>query len=77
MLALIIVGGLGSIPGVFIGALLLAAMPELLREFSEYRLLIYGALLVVMMQVRPEGFWPEETHKREFHETEKPVQEAG
>lgn len=68
VLALIIVGGLGSIPGVFIGALLLAAMPELLREFSEYRLLIYGALLVVMMQVRPEGFWPEETHKREFHE---------
>lgn len=69
VLALIIVGGLGSIPGVFIGALFLAAMPELLREFSEYRLLIYGALLVVMMQVRPEGFWPEETHKREFHET--------
>jgi branched-chain amino acid transport system permease protein len=68
VLALIIVGGLGSIPGVFVGALLLAAMPELLREFSEYRLLIYGALLVVMMQVRPEGFWPEETHKREFHE---------
>lgn len=69
ILALIIVGGLGSIPGVFIGALLLAGMPELLREFSEYRLLIYGALLVIMMQVRPEGFWPEETHKREFHET--------
>lgn len=73
VLALIIVGGMGSIPGVFIGALLLAAMPELLREFSEYRLLIYGALLVVMMQIRPEGFWPEETHKRELHETEKPL----
>jgi branched-chain amino acid transport system permease protein len=68
VLALIIVGGMGSIPGVFVGALLLAGMPELLREFSEYRLLIYGALLVVMMQVRPEGFWPEATHKREFHE---------
>jgi branched-chain amino acid transport system permease protein len=68
VLALIIVGGLGSIPGVFVGAILLAAMPELLREFSEYRLLIYGALLVVMMQVRPEGFWPEETHKREMLE---------
>lgn len=67
VLALIIVGGMGSIPGVFVGALLLAGMPELLREFSEYRLLIYGALLVVMMQVRPEGFWPEATHKREFH----------
>jgi branched-chain amino acid transport system permease protein len=73
VLALIIVGGMGSIPGVFIGALFLAAMPELLREFSEYRLLIYGALLVVMMQVRPEGFWPEETHKREFHEASQEV----
>lgn len=73
ILALIIVGGLGSIPGVFVGALLLTAMPELLREFSEYRLLIYGALLVVMMQVRPEGFWPEETHKREFHENAQEV----
>lgn len=71
VLALIIVGGMGSIPGVFVGGLLLAGMPELLREFSEYRLLIYGALLVVMMQVRPEGFWPEETHKREFHEHEQ------
>lgn len=72
VLSLIIVGGMGSIPGVFVGALLLAGMPELLREFAEYRLLIYGALLVVMMQVRPEGFWPEATHKRELHE-ETPV----
>lgn len=70
VLSLIIVGGMGSIPGVFVGGLLLAGMPELLREFAEYRLLIYGALLVVMMQVRPEGFWPEETHKRELHENE-------
>ncbi|HCB00982.1 MAG TPA: hypothetical protein DIW23_07750 [Anaerolineae bacterium] len=77
VLSLIIVGGMGSIPGVFVGGLLLAGMPELLREFAEYRLLIYGALLVVMMQVRPEGFWPEETHKRELHENEHiPAQEA-
>ena len=68
VLALIIVGGMGSIPGVFVGALLLVGLPELLREFAEYRLWIYGALLVVMMQVRPEGFWPEATHKRELHE---------
>jgi len=71
VLALIIVGGMGSIPGVFVGGLLLAGVPELLREFAEYRLLIYGALLVVMMQVRPEGFWPEATHKRELHEADE------
>ena len=73
VLSLIIVGGMGSIPGVFVGALLLVGLPELLREFAEYRLLIYGALLVVMMQVRPEGFWPEATHKRELHEVEPDV----
>jgi branched-chain amino acid transport system permease protein len=73
VLSLIIVGGMGSIPGVFVGALLLVGLPELLREFAEYRLLIYGALLVVMMQVRPEGFWPEATLERELHEIEPDV----
>lgn len=68
VLSLIIVGGMGSLPGVFVGALILVGLPELLREFSEYRLLMYGALLIVMMLTRPEGFWPEATHKREFHE---------
>jgi branched-chain amino acid transport system permease protein len=66
VLALIIVGGIGSIPGVLVGAILLVGLPELLREFDEYRLLIYGALLVIMMQLRPAGFWPESTHMREL-----------
>jgi len=66
-LALIIVGGLGSIPGVVVGALILVGLPELLREFTEYRLLMYGILLIVMMLFRPEGFVPELTRKRELH----------
>ena len=70
-LALIIVGGLGSIPGVIVGALILVGLPELLREFTEYRLLMYGILLIVMMLFKPEGFVPEETHKREFHSDEE------
>ena len=65
-LALIIVGGLGSIPGVVVGALILVGLPELLREFTEYRLLMYGILLIIMMLYKPEGFLPEETHKREL-----------
>lgn len=77
VLSVIIVGGMGSVPGVIVGALLLVGLPELLREFAEYRLWIYGALLVVMMQVKPEGFWPESTHKRELHETENILAEAG
>ena len=68
VLALIIVGGMGSLPGVIVGALLLVGLPELLREFSEFRLLIYGALLIAMMLNKPEGFIPEAVHKRELHE---------
>ncbi len=70
-LALIIVGGLGSIPGVIVGSLILVGLPELLREFTEYRLLMYGLLLIVMMLFRPEGFLPEETQKRELHADEE------
>ena len=65
-LALIIVGGLGSIPGVIVGSLILVGMPELLREFTEYRFLMYGILLIIMMLFRPEGFLPDVTHKREL-----------
>jgi branched-chain amino acid transport system permease protein len=70
ILCLIIVGGMGSMPGVIVGAIALVGMPELLREFAEYRLLIYGAALVAMMLLRPEGLWPEAMRKRELHEGE-------
>ncbi len=71
VLSLIIVGGIGSLPGVVVGALILVGLPELLREFAEHRLLMYGALLIVMMLARPEGFWPSETIKRELHAHEE------
>jgi len=67
VLCLIIVGGIGSLPGVVVGALVLIGLPELLREFAEYRMLMYGALLVVMMLARPEGFVPSAVMKRELH----------
>lgn len=69
-LSLIIVGGISSIPGVLVGALILVGLPEVLREFAEYRLLMYGILLIVMMLVKPEGFIPEETRQRELHASE-------
>jgi len=77
VLSLIIVGGMGSLPGVVVGALILVGMPELLREFSEYRLLIYGALLIFMMLNKPEGFIPEAIHRRELHEAEPESVAAG
>ncbi len=71
ILCLIIVGGMGSIPGVIVGAAALVGLPELLREFAEYRLLVYGAALVAMMLLKPEGLWPEAVRKRELHEGEQ------
>jgi branched-chain amino acid transport system permease protein len=65
-LALIIVGGMGSIPGVIVGALILVGLPEMLREFADYRLLMYGILLIVMMLVKPEGFVPEARRAQEL-----------
>ena len=73
VLCLIIVGGMGSLPGVIVGAMILVGLPELLREFAEYRLLMYGALLVVMMLARPEGFWPSEIRRRELRTDQEPV----
>jgi len=70
ILCVIIVGGMGSIPGVIVGAIALVGLPELLREFAEYRLLVYGAALVAMMLLRPEGLWPEAVRRRELHEEE-------
>jgi branched-chain amino acid transport system permease protein len=67
VLSLIIVGGLGSLPGVILGAFVLVGLPELLREFSEYRLLFYGILLIATMLLRPEGLWPSPIRKRELH----------
>ncbi len=66
VLALIIVGGMGSLPGVVVGAIALIGLPELLREFGEYRYLFYGIAIVVVMRVRPAGLWPSAAKRREM-----------
>lgn len=58
VLSLIIIGGMGSIPGVVLGAVILIGLPEILRELQDYRLLAFGVLLVVTMLMRPEGLLP-------------------
>jgi ABC-type branched-subunit amino acid transport system permease subunit len=58
VLSLIIIGGMGSIPGVIVGAIALIGVPEVLRELATYRILVFGALLVVMVIIRPEGLLP-------------------
>ena len=55
MLSMIVLGGLGSISGAVFGASILSAAPEFLRFMSQYRMLVYGALLVFLMVFRPNG----------------------
>ncbi len=66
-LSVIVLGGMGSIPGVVLGAFGLVGLPELLREFEEFRLLIYGAVLVALMILKPEGLLPEVRRRLELH----------
>lgn len=70
VLVIVIVGGIASIPGVILGAFVLIGLPELLREFEQFKLLIYGALLIFMMLKRPEGFIPSRRRAQELHEDE-------
>lgn len=72
-LSLVIVGGMGSIPGVVLGALALKGLPEVLRGVDEYRIVTFAALLVTMMIVRPEGIIPSTRRRRELHEEAEPV----
>jgi branched-chain amino acid transport system permease protein len=51
----VVLGGMGSIPGTIIGAVILTIAPEMLRIVAEYRLLFYGGLLVILMIFRPNG----------------------
>ena len=55
ILCVVVLGGMGSIVGVILGAMVLILLPEYLRAFSEYRMLLFGAILVLMMVFRPGG----------------------
>ena len=58
ILCMVVLGGMGSIPGVVLGAIILAALPEKLRDFQDYRMLVFGLALVAMMVLRPQGLLP-------------------
>ncbi len=55
ILSIVVLGGMGSIIGVMIGAFILILLPEYLRAFSDYRMLLFGAIMVTMMVFRPQG----------------------
>ena len=71
VLGIVILGGIGSLPGVITGSLVLVGLPGLLREFEEYRLLAYGAALVAVMLLRPEGLVPNVRRSRELRDEDR------
>ena len=71
LLAAVVLGGMGTVAGVLVGATLLKLMPEKLRFLSDYRLLMFGMLLVLMMRFRPEGLLPSARRQLEFHEDDE------
>lgn len=78
IVCMVVLGGMGSIPGVILGAVVLQALPQLIREsagaarseFEVYRMLIFGIIIVVMVIFRPEGLWPDKEWRREAHEVD-------
>jgi branched-chain amino acid transport system permease protein len=67
ILSIVVLGGMGSIPGVILGALIMILLPEYLRAFSEYRMLVFGGAMVVMMVFRPQGLISNFRRKYSFH----------
>ena len=81
ILCMIVLGGMGNIPGVILGALLLTILPEALRYIGDFqraafdriivdpadlRMLLFGLALVLMMLFRPAGLWPSSQRQREL-----------
>lgn len=69
-LAAVVLGGSGNIPGVILGAIVVAYLPERFRQFAQYRILIFGGALVATMIFRPQGLLPSRRRAQELREPE-------
>ncbi len=58
LFAIVIVGGPGSIPGVLLGTALMFVVPEIFRDFAQYRYFVFGIAMIAVMVLRPQGLWP-------------------
>jgi branched-chain amino acid transport system permease protein len=70
VVAMVVLGGLGNVAGVILGAFILSLLPELLRGFDIYRMLIFGFAMILIMLFRPQGLLSEKRHRGEFAEKE-------
>jgi branched-chain amino acid transport system permease protein len=59
ILLAVVLGGMGKIPGVILGAVIVTLFPELSRDIGQYRLIIFAVVLLLLMLYRPQGIWPE------------------
>ncbi|MFO1350380.1 MAG: ABC transporter ATP-binding protein [Gammaproteobacteria bacterium] len=64
VLAMVIIGGMGSLLGVILGAVVIVALPEIFRDFAAYRLLVFGFMLMVLMIFRPQGILAPRAQRR-------------
>ncbi|AVT32064.1 branched-chain amino acid ABC transporter permease [Plantactinospora sp. BC1] len=71
--AMVVVGGAGNMAGVALGAFLVAYLPERFRDFAEYRYLVFGVALVLIMLLRPQGLIPSRRRARELQDRAKEV----
>jgi branched-chain amino acid transport system permease protein len=69
ILAAVLLGGAGNMPGIVVGAFLIAWLPERFRGFADYRILVFGAALVIMMALRPQGLLPSRRRSAEMAES--------
>jgi branched-chain amino acid transport system permease protein len=66
ILAMVVIGGMGSIAGAIVGAALVTIIPEIFRGITDYRFLIFGVALIVVMIFRPQGLVPSKRRKAEL-----------
>jgi branched-chain amino acid transport system permease protein len=71
--AMVVVGGSGNMAGVALGAFLLAYLPERFRDFAEWRFLVFGLALVIVMLLRPQGLIPSRRRARELKDRQEEV----
>jgi branched-chain amino acid transport system permease protein len=76
ILAMVVLGGMGNIWGAALGALVLGVLPELLRGFESYRMLLFGLLMILMMIFRPQGILGSALIRRELHQGKKEPEQS-
>jgi branched-chain amino acid transport system permease protein len=57
-----VLGGMGKIAGMVVGALVMVLFPEVFRTIGPLRMLVFGVILILMMVFRPQGIWPQRRH---------------